>query len=305
MFHSLRILGGHHGPHLLITGGVHGDEYEPMMAVRRLMGRVDRERLRGRLTLVPVVNEAAFARGRRTADDELDLARTCPGRDDGTITQRAAAALSRLIRTADFYIDLHTGGAAFEILPLAGYVLHADQAVLARQREMARAFNLPIVWGTHARAEGRSLSVARDAGIPAIYVEHGGGGGCDPARAEECVIGCLNVLRLLGMYEIPVPENRVRYVVEDDRDDSGHLQVQHPAPAAGFFEPAVALGDVVAGGTLLGVVVDSIGDRRADVRANAAGMVLMLRRAPSVRQGDALVALLPIIEPGEATYARE
>ena len=25
------------GPHLLITGGVHGDEFEPMAAIRRLI----------------------------------------------------------------------------------------------------------------------------------------------------------------------------------------------------------------------------------------------------------------------------
>ena len=43
--------------------------------------------------------------------------------------------MSRLIRSADYYIDLHTGGALFDISPLAGYVLHADQTVLDRQRD--------------------------------------------------------------------------------------------------------------------------------------------------------------------------
>src|SRR5947209_7577025 len=81
------------GPHLLITGGVHGDEFEPMAAVRRLLREIDPARLRGRITFVPVVNEPAFERGRRTAEDGLDLARTCPGRDDGSMTERIAASL--------------------------------------------------------------------------------------------------------------------------------------------------------------------------------------------------------------------
>ena len=51
------------GPHLLITGGVHGDEFEPMPAIRRLFREVDPASLRGKLTLVPIVNEAAFLRG--------------------------------------------------------------------------------------------------------------------------------------------------------------------------------------------------------------------------------------------------
>ena len=76
------------GPRLLITGGVHGDEFEAMAAVRRLIRHFDGHdsapRLKtGTLTLVPVVNEAAFLRGTRTADDELDLARTCPGDPNG------------------------------------------------------------------------------------------------------------------------------------------------------------------------------------------------------------------------------
>jgi len=54
------IVGTRRGPHLLITGGVHGDEFEPMAAVRQLMREVAAEHLRGRLTLVPVVNERAY-----------------------------------------------------------------------------------------------------------------------------------------------------------------------------------------------------------------------------------------------------
>ena len=165
------------GPSLLITGGVHGDEFEPMIAVRRLMARPEWSQLRGRLTLAPVVNEAALARGSRVAEDGLDLARTCPGRANGSITEQAAHALSAMIREADYYIDLHTGGTALSVWPLAGYMLHANAEVLEKQRLMARAFNLPLIWGTDANLEGRSLSVARDANVPAIYAEYEGGDG--------------------------------------------------------------------------------------------------------------------------------
>src|SRR5437762_7120332 len=134
---SETIVGQHSGPHLLITGGVHGDEFEPMAAIRRLVSSIDAASLCGRLTLVPVVNEAAFARGSRVAEDGLDLARTCLGRADGSITEQTAHALSELIRTADYYIDLHTGGLALAVWPLAGYMLHPDVDVLAKQRAMA------------------------------------------------------------------------------------------------------------------------------------------------------------------------
>ena len=45
------------GPRVLITGGVHGDEFEPMAAIRRLACEIPADKLRGSLTLIPVVNE--------------------------------------------------------------------------------------------------------------------------------------------------------------------------------------------------------------------------------------------------------
>src|SRR5262245_21713336 len=116
-------------PHLLVTGGVHGDEFEPMAAIRQLIGELSNRELRGRVTLVPVVNEPAFRLGQRTAEDGLDLARTCPGNADGSVTERVAHALTGLIRSADYYVDLHTGGTRLRVLPLVGYMLHPDRAV--------------------------------------------------------------------------------------------------------------------------------------------------------------------------------
>jgi predicted deacylase len=281
------------GPHLLVTGGVHGDEFEPMVAIRRLAGLVQPAMLRGRLTLVPVVNEAAFARGQRVAEDGLDLARTCPGRIDGSITERTAHALSELIRGADYYIDLHTGGTALSVWPMAGYMLHPRGDVLEKQRKMARAFNLPVVWGTDPNLEGRSMSVARDAGVPAIYTEYLGGGHCSPEGIAAYVEGCLNVMGSLGMVERAPPAPLVRFVVEDPRPGSGHMQRCHPSPADGCFEAAVELGDAVRAGHVLGWVVDALGRERREVLAGEAGQILVLRTFPAVRAGDSLAVILP------------
>jgi predicted deacylase len=284
---------------VLITGGVHGDEFEPMAAIRCLMGRLRSEAVRGRVTLVPVVNEPAFRRGQRTADDGLDLARSCPGRPDGSITERIAHALSEMIRSADFYIDLHTGGTRLRVLPLVGYTLHPDGEVLAMQRRMAQAFRLPVVWGTNPNLEGRSLSVARDARIPAIYAEYLGGGSCDPAGIAAYVQGCLNVLADLGMIaDLPVPSPAAPLVVEDDRPGSGHMQVNHPAPCEGFFEPAVALGQRVEAGDLLGTVTDLLGDRAESICAAYAGIVLVLHTFARIEAGESIGVVLECRSPG-------
>ena len=288
------IVGSQPGPHLLITGGVHGDEFEPMAAIRRLMSEIDPQALRGKLTLVPVVNESAFRLGRRTGEDGKDLARTCPGREDGSLTERVAFALSRLIRSADFYIDLHTGGTGLMVLPLTGYTLHPDPNVLAVQRRMAQVFGLDVVWGTDPNLDGRSLSVARDANVPAIYCEYLGGGRCDPAGVEAYVRGCRNVMieleMLDGVPDIPKPP----IIVEDKRPGAGHMQINHPSPCEGFFEPAVTLGQRVRVGDLLGTVCDEIGQRVERIGSRYTGVVIVLQTFPTVAKNDSVAVVMEV-----------
>ena len=281
------------GPRLLVTGGVHGDEFEPILAIRRLIRLFtgDDPLVSGSVTFVPVVNENAFYRGHRCAEDGLDLARTCPGRKDGSVTEQTAAALSDLIRASTHYIDLHTGGTELSVLPLAGYNL------VEIQRRMAHAFNLPVIWGSSANLDGRSLSVARDAGVPAIYCEYLGSATRSSAGVDAYFEGVLNVMADLGMIHRTQPASRVEEVVEDTRPGSGHMQVCHPAPMDGCFEPAVALGDKVEKGQPLGHVLDFTGEVGLPVNAEESGRLIVQRTFPRVRKGDSVGVILPDFSP--------
>lgn len=287
------------GPHLLITGGVHGDEFEPIAAIRRLVSMFQSNEsesagLTGRLTLVPIVNQAAFLRGHRCAEDGLDLARVCPGNAAGTVTEQTADTLSRLIRTADYYVDLHTGGTELSVYPLSGYMLHPDSAVLNAQRRMAQAFNLPVVWGTSPEHDGRSLSVARDAAVPAIYCEYLGAASCSSDGVQAYAEGCLNVMRELGMWKRDIPPARVESTVEDSRPASGHLQICHPAPCDGFFEPSVMLGERVEQGAPIGTVFDLVDHRQHVIASEHDGIVIVLRTFPRVRSGESAGVVLDL-----------
>ncbi len=276
------------GPRLLITGGVHGDEFEPMAAIRQLAAQFKQEALAGAVTLVPVVNEAAFQRGSRTAEDGLDLARVCPGDPQGSVTQRIANELAKLICDSDFYIDLHTGGTNLSIYPLAGYMLHSNPKVRECQHKMAHAFNLPLVWGTDGTLNGRSLSVARDANIPAIYVEYHGAATCDPSGVQAMVDGCLNVMASLSMLDRSLSPSQVIDDIQETRPDSGFFQRSHLAPRSGFFEPTVSLGDFVKVGETIGWVADPLGQQRVEILADTTGKVICLRTFSAVEKNDSL-----------------
>ena len=298
---KVTIEGDSPGPHLVILGGVHGDEFEPMEAIRWLIEEIPSFDMSGSVTLVPVANEPAFVRGTRTADDGLDLARTFPGSADGTITQQVAHAVTEIIESADAMIDLHTGGTQLTAAPLTGYMLHSDNDILSAQRAMALAFNLPIVWGTSAELDGRSLSVCRDARIPAIYAEYLGGGGCSANGVVAYVDGCLHVMRHLKMIERLAVQSHVRVHREDARPNSGHMQICHPAPGTGYFAPHIQLGDHVDHGAPLGVITDPVGRTKSTISAAQSGEVIVLRTFPRVLAGDGLVVLLS----DDATDLRE
>jgi predicted deacylase len=200
--------------------------------------------------------------------------------------------LSQIIRTADYYIDLHTGGTIMSVLPLTGYKLVPNEAICETQRRMARAFNLPLVWGTDYRLEGRTLSVARDAGIPAIYAEYLGSGLCDSAGVVAYVEGCLNVMAELGMLDRERPISRVERTVDDFRESAGHMQIRNPAPITGFFTPLVELGGDVKAGQPLGTVTNLLGDNVVAAPSRETGTVIVLRTFSRVLAGDTLAVIL-------------
>ncbi|MER9851739.1 succinylglutamate desuccinylase/aspartoacylase family protein [Mesorhizobium sp. M0106] len=99
------------GSRLLITGGCHGDELEGPIVARRLIEWLPLTHC-GRAIVVPVLNPPAVQAGsRNTPVDGFNLNRVFPGRADGSVTERVADAISRLLLPmAETVFDLHSFG---------------------------------------------------------------------------------------------------------------------------------------------------------------------------------------------------
>ena len=166
---------------------------------------------------------------------------------------------------------------------------------------MALAVNLPIVWGTDYKPDGRTLSIARDAEVPAIYLEYGGGTGVRTKVADTYKNGFVNMLKSLGMIAGPIVEQPIeeRFWVEDGRADSGYLQGKMPSPADGIFVAEVNVGEMVSKGQLWGRVVDPLAGASVDVFADISGAAFLQRVLVKVKKGDALGGILPIEKPGK------
>lgn len=287
----LVIRGTQEGRTLLVSGGIHGDEFEGPAAIWKIYQELSPAEISGTFVGVPVVNVPAFEAGRRMNYDYQDLARVFPGDTQGTTTERIAHAFTHhCIAHADYYCDLHSAGQFYEIMPLVGYGL-AEGPTLDIQREMANCFGIPFVWGT-TPLPGRTLSAAREWGIPAIYAELRGAGQCRTQDVQCYAYGIQQLLRRLDLVEQQAEAFTPELIVEDPRDNSGFLQIQHRASAGGFFYPDYSIGDHVTQGTQIGQILDVLGNCIDEVRCHQTGQIIFLRTFPRVQAGDALLNVL-------------
>lgn len=288
----MAVRGTRDGPAFLTLAGVHGDEYEPMAAVQRVFAELQADVLAGTWVAVGCCNvDACLHAAREGPADGKNLARVFPGRSDGTLTERVAHCLTQdFIRRASFMCDLHSAGRAYRMVPLAGYVL-VEESLTAIQREAARAFGLPWVWGT-APNKGRLLSAAYEHKVPAIYCETTGTGGCRDDDVGAYVDGLNRLMIHLGMLDGAVEPRPDQRLVEDPAPDSGHLQVQNVTPVDGFFRAAVNLNDNVAEGDVLGQVANLFGQVLFECRTGRSGTVILIRHLTRVEAGDALAVVI-------------
>lgn len=280
----LLVARGHEdGPTIVVLGGVHGDEYEGMAAVRAVYRDLDPSRLRGTYLGVPLCNPPAFAAGTRESPlDGQNLARVFPGILEGTVSERIAHVLTAsVLAQADFLIDLHSSGSRLSMPLLVGYP-RGDTDAARQSRAAALRFGPPVIWGHERVAQGRTLSGPHARGIPWLYTESPSGGWLHQGVAALYAQGVLNVMRYLGMLPGEAPAAAITHDLVGDGDVDQSLA----APVAGSLRPCVDLLARVAAGDLLGVIEDPTGEPLAELRAPVAGIVMLRRESPPVQPGD-------------------
>jgi predicted deacylase len=279
------INGAHPGPKVVITAGVHGDEYTGIGAAVELAALLEPDELHGRLVVCPVANPpAVYGRARLSPLDGANLNRIFPGDADGGPSERLAAWLfDNLLDGADAYIDLHAGGAGDRLCDFVGYRISGDDALDTRAREMAHAVGFEdVVIGLDADG-GNSHAAATRRGIPSVLVELGELGERDAAEIQRLLNALLRVLRRVGLLRTPdEPLSPVREWVW-----VGSV----PAPASGLWYPSFRVGEHVGAGETIGRIVDPAGGPDTTVTASASGRVFYGSNGLSVVPGAELAAI--------------
>jgi len=277
------------GPTILLTGGVHGDEYEGPIALSKLARRLTPEMVQGRVLIVPALNlPAALAGTRLSPMDGLNLNRVFPGEANGSITSMIAHYVSTvLIPMADIVVDLHSGGMTLEYLPTILMHEAEDADWNRRTRAALLAFGAPIALISRELDNAVYLdTVAEKMGKIALSAELGGAGRLSTRTLTVAETGVTNLLQHFGIVKgaAPVTPATTRLLQTPDRE------CYVIAEEAGVYEPYFDLGEEVKKGQVMGEIHSlQHRDRQpVTVTAQRSGMLLAKRPLANVSIGDCI-----------------
>ncbi|HTF57541.1 MAG TPA: succinylglutamate desuccinylase/aspartoacylase family protein [Planctomycetota bacterium] len=269
------------GPRLFVTAAIHGNEINGIEIVRRIRAEVDPQILRGTLLLVAIANPIAFMNLSRDLPDGRDLNRFFPGRDLGSMASHIAAALfDKVIRRADYGIDLHTAAAGRTNLPH----VRADMK-FPQVRRLAAAFGCEVVFDI-AGEKGMLRNAATRLGIPTIVYEAGEPLKFQLGPIEQGVTGVKNVMNELGMYEFPRVSPHFQVNVDD------HKWIR--AEKGGIMMLQIKPGDLVDKGDVIAINTKPFGAEVMRLKAPHAGLVVGISTMPMVIPGSAVCHLVKL-----------
>jgi uncharacterized protein len=291
------IRGAKPGPVVAFVAGSHGTEYTSIIAMQKLISRIDGRTLGGTVIVLPLLNVASFETMTPHVNpvDRKGMNSSYPGDPNGTQTQRALAEVTKQVVTpANVVVDLH-GGDLDEDLRSYSYWFRGGRAAQdSAGLELALAFGLDhiIVTDVDPTSPNASRSLSGQAlvrGKTVLVAEAGRSGIVAPADLDALIDGSLNVLGKLDM--IPRKVTHVQHPIW-----LSGAGARVAADSAGVFFPAVARDTRVTKGQVVGHTTDFVGRPTGDIRAPIDGLVTFIRGVPSMWPRATLVNVAPVLK---------
>ena len=264
------------GPHILLMGGVHGDEINGVEVVRRMLAQdTFKDLLCGTVIVVPLLNVYGFINFSREVPDGKDVNRSFPGSMSGSLASRVARIITKnIIPQIDLVIDCHSGGQGRYNFPQVR-VSKGDET----SARIARAFNPPFI----IKKGVLRGSLRKIAGLnqkPCLVYEGGEALRLNGYPIAKGVEGIQKTLQYLNMLN------------GEEEANKPSVEIQHTswvrASKAGLFIWSECSGARVKKGDVLGKIYDPYGAAQVTVHATLDGYILGHNNAPLVNQGDAL-----------------
>ena len=185
---------------------------------------------------------------------------------------------------------MHAGDAPEDLRPYAGYY-HAtrfsEASTKGKQMALAMGFDHIVVFDVaDKRLDQPSQYCSQEAfhrGIPAVDIECGGLGTAPSEAVHQITDGALSLLRHLRMLDGKAIHTESPIIMTE--------RTSVLSPNDGIFYPTKKGGDYVSEGMKVGYITNFFGEQRADVRANASGIILYIVGTPPVQRGETILSL--------------
>jgi len=270
------INGASDGKTLYLQAASDGDELNGVGVIHRVVPQLDPSELSGTILVVGIANYFGFqVAEHRNPIDDTKLNRAYPGDENGTSTERIAAATFTAATRADLVLDLHQGSTSRMIEEVrvrcgSRHRLHGECL------ELAKVFGCGYVLDQKG-PDGQLARAAPDDGVPTVDPELGGSVGWDEESIQAGVEGVFNVLKYYDF----LPEQ-----LHPRSQTRASSFEQYGAPAGGLVDFQVDLGQRVSRNTTLFEITDVFGETKRSVTADSSGVFWRTRRLPQVATGE-------------------
>ena len=290
LFPVVRIEGSEPGPHVVITGGLHGCEYPGIAAAIAISKELTPETVHGKVTVVTICSVQAFeARSMFvTPSDKKNPNRFFPGMKDGTYTDILVNHIYEdFIAGADYHLDIHGGDMVEALDPFCLYHTGAGAETDEKSRQLAMYYGLPGVIATQSQGtwpdQGTNYGNSAENGIPAIIAEVGNIGQLTEEDTALHLRGIKNVLKYVGVLD--------GEPVKFDNITEYRNFVWLYTPVKGIYYCNVHAGDVITEGQDLGRMEDYFGNHLADIKAPVSGKILFLTTSPAMKEKGLIMGI--------------
>ncbi len=274
---------------ICVVTGTHGDELEGQYICYALGEYLNKNisRLNGIVDIYPALNPLGIDSIMRGIPGyDLDMNRTFPGIESGTMPEMIAHEILDDIKDADICIDIHASNIFLREIPQIRMSVPTSETLLP----YAKMLNVDFVW-VHASATVLESTLAHSlnsAGTKTLVVEMGVGMRITKEYCAQLTDGIINLLVSLEMLtDVEAPEIREPVVSLDGA--VGFVN----SPAAGIFIPDAEFGTILSEGDIIGRIVDPLtGAVKENAAAPCSGLLFTLREYPVVYGGSLIARIL-------------
>ncbi len=288
----IEIVGGGPGPRLAIYAGMHVNEVSSIEAAIRLASAFNPDTLRGRVSILPVLNLPALA-ARNVLVNPIDgknINFCFPGNPNGSFSEvLAESILNEWAADAICLVDLHGGDFGEEVSRFNLYQRTGDDEFDQKALELAKLFDADFISALgpeYLQRPGRSISYRAQQRRFAAFAEAGVGGIVDEASVRYHFDGVLRIASHFGMVPAgdvpPLTPNTPTVLADYTRVSTSR---------SGWCRILVKSGEKVHADQVVAQVVNFYGELLEEIRTPHTGWVLWTQTAPVVDESNDILGL--------------